>query len=423
MNKSKNKMTKEYQDRHNSGQFFTSSSLVEFMSQYLNIQYDNKSILEPSFGGCAFIDYIVNNSKNSKITAVDIDKKLCKQFNEIYPNVNFICYDFLTLDLREKFDIVIGNPPFNLKTTSNYYDSTEGFLLKGMDLLKEGGHLYFVMPSTILRNKQYQNLRNTLIKNYSILNIINTCGYDFLGADIETIVIHLKKRKVDCQEYVYLKNNEEIVVNLEENERQTILLDNLKIYNNIVSKLSPKNLDSIFNIYRGKGTSKSSLHGRDLDFYSDFIKQINGNDLFIGLQNIAYRFTANTIMGSKKEISDTITMLIPKEKMDYKNLSFISEFLSSSVANYLLHTNAFNESRLTIHVDKYYIRDILIPNYDPSFEDYLEKNKSNKCTYEFGKIRNEYFYNLLNLNQEEIKIIENKWTYPRFKKKKVYLFS
>ena len=89
MNKNRKKQTKEYLDRHKLGQFFTSDKLVNVITSIFNIEYDNKKILEPSFGGCAFIKYIVENSNNPIITAVDIDEKLCNKYKNVY---NFFTY-------------------------------------------------------------------------------------------------------------------------------------------------------------------------------------------------------------------------------------------------------------------------------------------------------------------------------------------
>ena len=206
MNSVKSKQTKEYKQRYRLGQFFTSENLVEYITDTFGIDYSNKYILEPSFGGCAFINYIVNNSINSHITAVDIDSSLCEKYSKIYEEVEFVCQDFLSVDTSEKYDIVIGNPPFNLKTKYDYYDTTEGFLKKSLSMLKPEGCLYFVMPSTILRNKQYQLLRQLIIENYKIEGIINTSKYEFLGADIETIVIAIRNQKVRQQKYFYIND-------------------------------------------------------------------------------------------------------------------------------------------------------------------------------------------------------------------------
>ena len=45
--------------------------------------------------------------------------------------------------------------------------------------------------------------REYIVNNYKIEGIMDTSKYDFLGADIETIVLHVKNQKVENQRYFY----------------------------------------------------------------------------------------------------------------------------------------------------------------------------------------------------------------------------
>lgn len=423
MNVNKKKLTTEYKKRRKLGQFFTSEILVDYITKIFQINFSDKEILEPSFGGCSFIKYIKENSKNNHITAIDIDKKLCAKYSGEFEDIDFICKDFLSYETNKKFDIAIGNPPFNLKTKYNYYDSTEGFLIKSLKMLKPSGYLYFVMPSTILRNKQYQRLRELIINNYKIEGIINTSDYEFLGADIETIFICIKNEKVKQQKYFYISDNSKKEIILNVNKRFTILLNNTKTSQKLKEKVGNQNLGLIFDIYRGKSDNKNSLKGRQINYYNHYLKMKSGNEYFIGLQNIAYRFTSNLIRGDKGKINDTITLLVPKTKNDCKYLCFISEFLNSSIANYFLHVNALNGCKLTIHIDKYYIEDMPVPSYDSSFNQYITQLNKIGNTKEVGEFRNNYFYKLFNLTKPEIVEIESLWTYPKFREKHKYVLK
>ena len=423
MNRNKKKLSNEYKNRRKLGQFFTSDKLVSYITKIFKIDFCNKSILEPSFGGCSFIKYMVENSENSHITAVDIDKDLCVKYSNIYKNVKFICNDFLAYETNDKFDIVIGNPPFNLKTPFNYYDTTEGFMKKSLTMLKPDGCLYFVMPSTILRNKQYQHLRQFIIDNYQILGIINTSKYEFLGADIETIVIGIKNKRVTKQKYFYLNNGVFNNIDLTINERKSILLKNTNIYNELKKSFASCNINDLFNIYRGSYKLHDGIRGRQINYFGHYLEMSKNGEFFIGLQNIAYRLASNVIQGNIDHINDTITVLEPKSKIDSKELCFISEYLNSSIAYYLLHVNALNGCKLTIHIDKYYIEDIFVPTYDKSFDEYLNYINGIANSEEVVKYRNNYFYRILNISNDDIDEIENMWCYPLFKRKKKYILQ
>lgn len=423
MNINKKKLTNEYKKRYKLGQFFTSDKLVSYISNVFDIDYNNKKILEPSFGGCSFIKYIVEHSDASEVTAVDIDKKLCEQYSKIYKNIKFICKDFLGFESKELYDIIIGNPPFNLKTKYNYIDTTEGFLKKSLMMLKPNGTLYFVMPSTILRNKQYQDLRDYIISKYEILGIINTSKFEFLGANIETVVIAIKNNSVQNQQYFYIENNSSHIVNLTLNRRQTILIRSVDLMEKLKNSFKNLLLCDLFYIYRGKCKNLNCIKGRDLNYFGYYTENTKNNNYFIGLQNIAYRFTANLIQGELSCVNDTITILQPKYDSDYKHLCFISEYLNSSIGYYLLHINSLNGCKLTTHLDRYYIEDVFVPQYDESFNKYLKDISCLTCTKDMEIYRNQYFYNLLKLSIDDIKNIEQLWTSPVFKKKKKYILG
>lgn len=415
----KEKETKTYQERKKNAQFFTPSLLVNQILEEAKIEFENKLILEPSCGDGVFIEPLV---EQNTIYAVDKDKTKTKLVKENYENIETITSDFLQYNPKIKFDIIIGNPPFNLPTTMPYVDTTEGFVSHAIDLAKEDGYVIFILPNTVLRNKKYQNLRKKIIENTEIYKILDTRKNDFLGADIETIALFLKKKKVKQQKYLYISNEIEKEVILNRNARETIKINNDDVSKQITKIVGKKKLSEMFEIYRGNSNSDTSLRGKNIDFYNDTILG-NGEKYYIGLQNVAYRLVANVIRGNDDEISDTITILKPKQKMSYEQLCYIANYLDTPIANYMIHVNAFNNSKLTMHVDKYYIEDISIPDVKN-----IETHKINKLIdnlkdfrndKKFAEVRNEYFYSDYHIEDELRNEIESMWQFPKYKKKRM----
>ncbi len=415
----KEKETKVYKERKKKAQFFTPTQLVDRILQEAEIPFENKTILEPSCGDGVFIEQLI---ENNEIYAIDKDKNKTKAIKEKYQTAKVITKDFLQYNPKIKFDVVIGNPPFNLPTDQKYVDTTEGFVSHAIDLLKDDGYLIFILPNTVLRNKKYQNLRKKIIENTQIYKIIDTRKNDFLGADIETIALFLKKGQVDVQRYQYKSKNIDRMVTLTRNARDTIKINNDTISNEIVNMIGTSRLSEIFDIYRGTSNLEQSLRGKNINFYNDTILT-QGDKYYIGLQNIAYRLVANVIRGDDKEISDTITILKPKENMTYEQLCYIANFLDTPIANYMIHVNALNDSKLTIHIDKYYIEDICIPNIQQINEQeinaLIENLEPLRNDRQFAEVRNEFFYENYGINGELRKEIETMWQFPKYKKKRM----
>ncbi|MHA1292087.1 MAG: Eco57I restriction-modification methylase domain-containing protein [Promethearchaeota archaeon] len=112
-------ITKNHYDDNNSiGQFFTPEYIAKFMVEniikFLHVfkqKKKNFSVLEPSVGEGVFLKYLLQNNL-SNITAYELDKQLKDKLLKKYPKVRIIFNNFLGSDAKEKFDIIIGNPPY-----------------------------------------------------------------------------------------------------------------------------------------------------------------------------------------------------------------------------------------------------------------------------------------------------------------------
>ena len=93
---------------------------------------------------------------------VEIQEDNCNILEEIFgENANIYCKDYLNFE-ADKFDIIIGNPPFNSKgqikvPTKKGDKKNDGktiwpdFVIKSLSLLKENGKLCFFIPSIWLK--------------------------------------------------------------------------------------------------------------------------------------------------------------------------------------------------------------------------------------------------------------------------------
>ncbi|BBO86744.1 hypothetical protein DSCO28_73100 (plasmid) [Desulfosarcina ovata subsp. sediminis] len=121
---------------------------------------DANYILEPQAGGGAIVDYLKNvfqNRRSPTIHAIEKDERLAAILRD--KNISVIDSDFLAFNGPDKYDIIIGNPPFN----GGHYH-----LLKAIDIMYSG-HISFLLNAETIRNP-HTNSRKRLVKRLSELN-------------------------------------------------------------------------------------------------------------------------------------------------------------------------------------------------------------------------------------------------------------
>jgi type I restriction-modification system DNA methylase subunit len=107
------------------------------------------------------------------------------------------------------FDCVVGNPPYlqienilgiereyfqrRFTTFLMRYDIFGLFIERAYSLLAENNLCGMIIPSTMLSNQSFKNLRFFLLRNTAILSIVNLGGNVFENANNDTIIINLSK--------------------------------------------------------------------------------------------------------------------------------------------------------------------------------------------------------------------------------------
>ncbi len=152
-------------------QIFTPDYIADFMVKNVKQHYfsthnestiDKIKILEPSAGKGIFLNYILDEGFTD-VTAYELDQTLKTSLLKNYPNVRFHFENFLGSDANEKFDIIIGNPPYlgqnynahifqelvkNYSICKKYFvgnmDLFYFFIHLGIDKLKPGGFLSYI---------------------------------------------------------------------------------------------------------------------------------------------------------------------------------------------------------------------------------------------------------------------------------------
>lgn len=205
------------------GQYFTPKSIREKLLSKLP-KKENPDILDPACGSGEFLISCEKYFKNPNLNGFEIDKNLVniasKLLRNSKKNSNIKNIDALNIDIKNKYDYVIGNPPYfeiklNEKLKAKHYDIIKGrvnifslFIKIGLEALKDGGYLAYVVPPSMNNGAYFSKLREYIIKNSSLeyLHIIDGAD-NFHSANQKVMLIILKKtNSKKSSEYIFEKN-------------------------------------------------------------------------------------------------------------------------------------------------------------------------------------------------------------------------
>jgi len=213
-----NKKTKKEE-----GIFFTPNNIIKLNLDLLLKYFNNiNTILEPSCGSCSYITEINKRYNGKNILGIENNETIynsIKHLNE--GSTKIIKENFLNYENNNKFDLIIGNPPYFVmkknKISGDYYEYFDGrpnifilFIIKSLKLLNENGILSFVIPKNFLNCQYYNKTRKYIFENYLIIDIID-CDDGFIETKQKTIILIVQNktdlRKKDINNnFSFLKN-------------------------------------------------------------------------------------------------------------------------------------------------------------------------------------------------------------------------
>lgn len=426
------------------GIFYTDTEMTEMIMNEISIKPEN-TIIDPCCGTGSFLFTLKNNGISEKnIYGADIDKKAVEIANQFILNKNILNIDTISIDGRsvlkklkkeENFDFVVGNPPYAPLDDKIVIDTPDYLFLRtvrdsgnnlfiaaiyrAFELLKEDGILAYIVPKNFLHITSYSLLRKKILKEKTILTIIDIGAYfkNVRGEQIALIVQNTRPKdnnisikKLESGAFV---SKSKIKQTFYKNE--IILFDSerdLEIYkklNNSYQKFS-----DVCKGYVGRGKSKASnaISGREIrkfGFKNELVPK-KGNQLFI--QNI-YSSESGIIasFAGGLEAKETVTVFTDG---DEKMCRYILGILHSRLCNYFLYKYSFNSSKLTMHTDAKYLKKIPLEINTETFETIVNTVKIlEKVSYrseewfEIFYSLNNLVYQTYNLSEEEIQYIEN----------------
>ena len=153
---------------------------------------------------------------------IEIDPELSNLCKRKFSQFEIIQGDFLSYPFATKFDLIIGNPPyahFNqlpsdiakevrriVKTSES--DIYYAFIIKSIELLKDGGELIYITPYHFFYNTYAKIVREYILKHGRLAIIIDLDEVNLFGEEHpETIIFKFKKgEKYDGRKKIKLLN-------------------------------------------------------------------------------------------------------------------------------------------------------------------------------------------------------------------------
>lgn len=233
-------------EKKSDGIFFTPPNIITNIIERVKLIPDLqiRTVLEPSCGSGEFFHYLNNNFENIDIIGIEKNTRIYEQIEHKFlenNNILILHRDFLQWDLinENKFDLIIGNPPYFVVSKSSvdesFYDLIDGrpnifilFLIHALQKLQDNGILAFVLPLNFINCIYYSKIRKHIYENFAIIDILECNDDNFIDTKQDTIVFILQK-KLDKRE----------------NLRFTLLKNNDIVFN------TPSKIDLISNLYQG----------------------------------------------------------------------------------------------------------------------------------------------------------------------------
>lgn len=213
----------------NLGQVFTPNIIADFMVELFNGD-KNAAVLEPCFGKGVFVESLLRHGFTN-IFANELDSILFNARSKT-PNVSYSNRDFLSLDDKTKYRLVIMNPPYvrqeeinnldifgitkqKLRKEEIYKDLPAKanlycyFILKALSLLDDTGQLIAIFPSTWTTKDSFLN---TAISNagFTINSQFNCVGLPFgndVLVDVDIVIISRDCTKKSKQKISYINGS------------------------------------------------------------------------------------------------------------------------------------------------------------------------------------------------------------------------
>jgi N-6 DNA Methylase/SNF2-related domain len=170
------------------GQFFTPDALCEQIILALRPPRSFK-IGDITCGKGSFFNHLPTENN---IYGNELDSDACEVCRYLFPEAHLENKDFLEYDPKVPLDMIIGNPPFNIKTEEG--SSQFAFVKRAHKLLAYNGLLAFIVPMSFLSDDFQDNHKITWINEHFNFVLQAELPRDAFDVAIRTKLIILQRK-------------------------------------------------------------------------------------------------------------------------------------------------------------------------------------------------------------------------------------
>ena len=175
------------------GQYYTPKIISQFIAE-LGRLYKPKTVLDPCCGIGHILAYC--NYAN-ELTGIDVNLRIIEIARKINNHPTFINDDYLKTNFKKKYDLIVADLPFGVRVESENrrWPIEQLFLQKFIQDLEDNGTAIVIVPENILSTPLYQDLRNNILKNYSLDAIFDLTPGALARTHIKASILLIRKAK------------------------------------------------------------------------------------------------------------------------------------------------------------------------------------------------------------------------------------